>query len=117
LFDDARHLARLVKQFGTTLPHVFMRLKDEATFVQAELVHERIADIAIDLYAASCVMSRLDSLLGANGAKPADPYADIPSGKYFLKLAFRRIAQNFAGLEDNDDPALLAAAKSVLGKF
>jgi alkylation response protein AidB-like acyl-CoA dehydrogenase len=117
LFDDARHLARLVKQFGTTLPHVFMRLKDEATFVQAELVHERIADIAIDLYAASCVMSRLDSLLGANGAKPADPYADIPSGKYFLKLAFRRIAQNFAGLEDNDDTALLAAAKSVLGKF
>ncbi len=117
LFDDARHLARLVKQFGTTLPHVFMRLKDEATFVQAELVHERIADIAIDLYAASCVMSRLDSLLGANGAKPADPYADIPSGKYFLKLAFRRIAQNFAGLEDNDDPALLAAAKSVLAKF
>lgn len=117
LFDDARHLARLVKQFGTTLPHVFLRLKDEATFVQAQLVHERIADVAIDLYAASCVLSRLDHLLGANGARPADPYADVPAGRYFLKLAFRRIAQNFAGLEDNDDPALLAAAKSVLGKF
>lgn len=117
LFDDARQLARVVKQFGTTLPHVFMRLKDEATFVQAQLVHERIADIAIDLYAASCVLSRLDHLLGANGAKPADPYADVAAGKYFLKLAFRRIAQNFAALEDNDDPALLAAAKSVLAKF
>ena len=117
LFDDARHLARLVKQFGTTLPHVFMRLKDEATFVQAQLVHERIADIAIDLYAASCTLSRLDYLLGSNGTKPADPHTDVPAGKYFLKLAFRRIAQNFAGLEDNDDPALLAAAKSVLAKF
>jgi acyl-CoA dehydrogenase family protein 9 len=121
LFDDARHLARLVKQFGTTLPHVFLRLKDEATFVQAQLVHERIADIAIDLYAASCTLSRLDYLLGkprANGAaKPADPTADVAAGRYFLKLAFRRIAHNFAALEENDDPALLAAAKSTLAKF
>jgi acyl-CoA dehydrogenase family protein 9 len=121
LFDDARQLARLVRQFGTTLPHVFLRLKDEATFVQAQLVHERIADIAIDLYAASCTLSRLDHLLGrpgANGsAPPADPYADVAAGRYFLKLAFRRIAHNFAALEENDDPALLAAAKSMLGKF
>jgi alkylation response protein AidB-like acyl-CoA dehydrogenase len=121
LFDDARHLARLVKQFGTTLPHVFLRLKDEATFVQAQLVHERIADIAIDLYAASCTLSRLDHLLGkpgANGAaKPSDPTADASAGRYFLQLAFRRIEQNFAALEDNDDPALLAAAKSTLAKF
>src|SRR5262249_47451619 len=64
LFESARVLAKLTKQFGTTLPHVFLRLKDEATFVQAQLVHERIADIAIDLYASACVLSRLDHLMG-----------------------------------------------------
>jgi hypothetical protein len=87
-------------------------------------VHERIADIAIDLYAATCVLSRLDHLMekpAANGktAKKPDPYADVPAGRYFLKLAFRRIRQNFAfaALDDNDDPAVLDAAKSMLGKF
>ena len=67
LFDAARTLAALTKRFGTTLPHVFLRLKDEATFAQAELVHERIADIAIDLYVSGCVLSRLDALLGKRG--------------------------------------------------
>jgi alkylation response protein AidB-like acyl-CoA dehydrogenase len=121
LFDDARTLARLVKQFGTTLPHVFLRLKDEQTFVQAQLVHERIADIAIDLYAASCVLSRLDTLLGKPGsnghAGPPDPYADVTSARYFLTLAYRRIAERFAAIEDNDDTECLAAARSILGKF
>ena len=42
--------------------------------------------------------------------------ADVAAGQYFLKLAFRRIAQNFAALESNDDPALLAAARATLGK-
>jgi acyl-CoA dehydrogenase family member 9 len=120
LFDDSRTLAALVKKFGTTLPHVFLRLKDEAVFVQAQLVHERIADIAIDLYAATCVLSRLDHLLGkpgTNGQPSADPTADPAAGRYFRMVAFRRIEANFAALESNDDAACLAAAKATLAKF
>ena len=121
LQDDAYTLARLVREFGLKLPKVFMGLKDEARFVQAQLVHERIADIAIDLYISSCVLARLDYLLtksaGNGRATPADPYADIPSGRYFLKLAFRRIRDRFAGLDDNDDAALLESARSMIGKF
>jgi acyl-CoA dehydrogenase family protein 9 len=121
LRDDAYTLGRLVREFGLKLPHVFMRLKDEATFAQAELVHERIADIAIDLYVSACVLARLDHLLtisAANG-KPAadDPTADVSSGRYFLTLAFRRIRERFAALDDNDDAALLASARSMIGKF
>src|SRR5262249_24859591 len=121
LRDDAYTLARLVREFGLKLPKVFMALKDEARFVQAQLVHERIADIAIDLYVSSCVLARLDSLLAkpaANGKSvAADPSADIASGRYFLKLAFRRIRDRFAGLDDNDDAALLESAKSMIAKF
>ena len=116
---DARTLATLVKEFGLKLPHVFLRLKDEAAFAQAELVHERIADVAIDLYVSGCVLARLDYLLttaGGNG-RPADPYADPAAGRYFLELAFRRIRERFAALEDNDDPGLLVAANAVLAKF
>lgn len=105
LAGEARALAGSVKRFGTTLPRVFLRLADEATFVQAQLVHERIADIAIDLYVAACVLSRLD----AEGA--ADP-----AGRYFLALAFRRVEERFAALDSNDDAACLAAATAALGK-
>ena len=118
---DAYTLARLVREFGLKLPHVFMALKDEATFAQAELVHERIADIAIDLYVSACVLARLDHMLASKGAngKPtaADPYADPQAGRYFLTLAFRRVRANFTALDDNDDAATLASAKGMIAKF
>lgn len=122
LRDEAHTLGSLIREFGLKLPHVFMSLKDEAKFVQAQLVHERIADIAIDLYVSSCVLSRLDHLLSkpaGNGqaAGKADPYADASAGRYFLKLAYRRIRERFAALDDNDDGACLDAAKSMIAKF
>jgi acyl-CoA dehydrogenase family protein 9 len=119
LQDDAHTLGKLVREFGLKLPHVFLGLKDETKFVQAQLVHERLADIAIDLYVSSCVLSRLDHLLsktGTNG-QPVDPYADVSAGQYFLKLAFRRIRERFAALDDNDDASCLEAAKVALGKW
>ncbi len=120
LQDDAHTLGKLVRDFGLKLPHVFMALKDEANFVVAQLIHERIADIAIDLYVSSCVLARLDHMLAKpshNGKADADPFADIAAGKYFLKLAFRRIRERFTTLDDNDDTACLASAKSMIGKI
>ncbi len=119
LKDDAHTLAKLIREFGLKLPHVFVGLKDEARFVQAQMQHERIADVAIDLYVATCVLSRLDHLLahaGGNG-KPADPFADVAAGRYFLKLAFARVRDRFAGLDANDDAACVDAAKGMLGKL
>ena len=121
LHDDALKLAKLVREFGLKLPHVFLAAKTEENFAQAELVHERIADIAIDLYVSACVLARLDHLLTAKSSngKPtaADPYADPVGGKYFLTLAFRRFRERFAALDDNDDTALLEGAKSTIAKF
>jgi alkylation response protein AidB-like acyl-CoA dehydrogenase len=121
LRDDAHTLAKMVREFGLKLPHVFMAAKNEETFAQAELVHERIADIAIDLYVSACVLARLDHLLveKTRNGKPtaADPYADPVAGKYFLKLAFRRIRERFAALDDNDDTNLLESARAMIAKF
>ena len=105
LRDDAHQLEHAVDRFGWTLPRVFLRLKDEATFVQAQLVHERIADIAIDLYVSACVLSRLDA------HDPRDA-----AGRYFLALAARRIDERFAALDTNDDAACLAAATAALAR-
>ena len=62
LKDDAATLGKLVREFGLKLPKVFMALKNEETFVQAQQVHERLADICIDLYVSACVLARLEPL-------------------------------------------------------
>lgn len=121
LREDGYTLARLTREFGLKLPHVFMAAKTEENFAQAELVHERIADIAIDLYVSACVLARLDHLLAGKGANgevvPADPYADPAAGRHFLKLAFRRIRERFAALDDNDDASLLESARATIAQF
>ena len=85
--------------------------------MQAQLVHERLADIAIDLYAAACVLSRLDSQLTRNGKPTTDPHADPMFGKAFLKYAYRRVKNNFDALDDNDDTTVLTAAAVTMAKW
>jgi alkylation response protein AidB-like acyl-CoA dehydrogenase len=119
LQPDARRLARQVKRLGTALPGVFLRAGSETKFIQSQLVHERLADIAIDLYVSSCVLSRLDQMIqkGAGESRPADFTGEIEAGKYFLSLANRRIDERFAGLTDNDDGATVRAADATLARW
>jgi acyl-CoA dehydrogenase family member 9 len=110
LDDEASALAKHVKKFGLELPHVFLRLKDETRFVQAQLIHERIADIAIDLYISACTLSWLDHLY----AQSNPDTTLITAGKYFLKIANRRMNANFAALTDHDDDLCVKTADAVL---
>jgi hypothetical protein len=79
-----------------------------------QLVQERIANAAMDLFASTCVLSRIDGeiqLTGRNGnaASPDHSAADL-----FLRQSFRRVRGFLADLTDNDDKAVIAAAKSCL---
>src|SRR5438045_707870 len=76
---------------------------------------KRLGDVAIDLYAAACTLARLDHLLTASNGDARPSAAEVTAGKYFLRLADRRIAKNFEALKDNDDPLTTAAADAALG--
>jgi alkylation response protein AidB-like acyl-CoA dehydrogenase len=115
LRTEARILARNVKRLGLALPWVFLRAGSEERFVQSEYVHERLADIAIDLYASASALARLDHLLTSGNGDARQLKAEVTAGKYFLRLADRRIARNFAALSDNDDAMTTAAADAALG--
>ena len=119
LSPAARRLARQIKRLGTALPGVFLRAGSEASFIQAQLVHERLADIAIDLYVSSCVLSRLDMMLqrGAGESRPEDFAGEVEAGKCFLALANRRINDRFATLNDNDDAPTIRAADAALARW
>jgi hypothetical protein len=114
LAAPARAVAKHVKQLGLALPWVFLRAGTEERFVQSQYVHERIADIAIDLYASACVLSRLDHLLAQGNGDARKAKADAAAGRLFLKIADRRIRTNFAALKDNDDPDTTATADAAL---
>jgi len=119
LGDLASGLARRVKRFGLDLPWVFKKCATEERFIQAQYLHERMADIAIDLYAASCALSRLDHLVatGSSNGGAKDHVANVAAGKDFMRIAFRRMDQNFAALFDNDDSDTTAAANAALARW
>ena len=83
------------------------------------MVHERLADIAIDLYVSSCVISKLDYMLqkGPGETRALDFAGEVEAGKLFLSMADRRINDRFAGLTDNDDAATVKAADAALARW
>jgi len=110
----AARLAKQVKRFGLNLPWVFKMCKTEERFIQAQYLHERMADIAIDLYVSSCALSRLDNLLLGGGS--SEHAADVEAGKHFLRIADRRISQNIKALYDNDDDATTVTATAAMSR-
>src|SRR5262249_11330628 len=94
--------------------------KDEETRIARQVfkrqyLEERLADAACDLYACACTLSRLDYLLSGNGDLETFT-RDIVAGRYFLRLADRRIRHNLAALWDNDDDWTTMTADAALGK-
>jgi alkylation response protein AidB-like acyl-CoA dehydrogenase len=115
----AGRLGRQIKRLGTALPGVFLRAGSEEKFITSQLVQERLADIAIDLYVSSCTLSRLDHLIqkGPGEGRAEDHRGEVEAGKYFLSLASRRIEDRFAALTHNDDAETLRAADAALGRW
>jgi alkylation response protein AidB-like acyl-CoA dehydrogenase len=112
LQEEARHLSRRVRDFGIAVVDL-LRVHREK-ILERQYPQERIADAACDLYASSCTLSRLDLLL-ANSYPDRDP--EVVAGRYFLRLADRRIRQNLMALTDNDDSATTMAANVFLEAY
>ena len=83
-------------------------------FVQAEYLHERVADAACELYASSCTLARLDRLLTAGNGNADELRRDVQAGRYFLTISDRRIRACLAALSDNDDTETTRTADAAL---
>jgi alkylation response protein AidB-like acyl-CoA dehydrogenase len=113
---EARALSRRVRDFGIAVQQVLRQYREAV--LERQYVQERLADAACDLYASSCTLSRLDQLLGhGNNGNAAELEQQSAAGRYFLRLADRRIHQNLAALWDNDDADTTQTADTVLEQF
>lgn len=112
--EHARQLGRLIWKFNFAVNRALIAYREP--ILDMQLIQERIAGAAMELFASTCVLSRWDSELqsaGRNGdsTSPKSDVADL-----FLRRSFRKIRRFLAGLTDNEDTAILATANSVLGK-
>ncbi len=115
LQTEARKLGQRVRDFGLAV--VDMLRKYREAILERQYVQERIADAACDLYASSCTLSRLDSLIAGGNHQPLEDHADLIAGRYSLSLADRRIRHNLAALHENDDEETTRTANAVLRQF
>lgn len=94
----ARELARLVRRFSLQVERELIRHRE--AILDRQLVQERIAEIAMELYASSCVLSRLDAELPASKNAAESP---CKPAELFLSQSARRVRQLLRQCSDNDD--------------
>ena len=114
LRGHARQLGHLIRRFNFAVNRALITYREP--ILDMQLVQERIANAAMDLFASTCVLSRQDSevqFARRNGDAAA---ADHAAADLFLRQSFRRIGGFLAGLTDNDDKSVLATANSCLAK-
>jgi alkylation response protein AidB-like acyl-CoA dehydrogenase len=114
LRSQASQLSRLIWRFNFAVNKSLIAYREP--ILDMQLVQERIAWSAMELFASTCVLSRWDAELQAarsNGssAPPNEKAADL-----FLRQSFRHIRGLLEELNHNDDRAVLATAKAALAE-
>jgi hypothetical protein len=109
----AGQLARLVWRFNFAVDKALITYREPV--MEMQLIQERIAVAAMELFATTCVLSRWDSELNAvakNGEHEPDHFA----ADLFVRRSLRKIREALRDLGDNDDRALMKTADAILAK-
>jgi alkylation response protein AidB-like acyl-CoA dehydrogenase len=108
----ASEMGRLIWKFNVAVNKSLIRYREP--ILDMQLVQERIAGAAMDLFASAATLSRWDSEIQAGQRNGGSPTQKNTAAELFLRQSFRRIRGFLAGLGDNDDKFILAAAESAL---
>src|SRR5438445_788523 len=105
-------LGRLIWRFNLAVNRSLIVYREP--ILDMQLVQERIAGAAMDLFASTAVLSRWDSEIQFGQGNGEAPNQKNTVAELFLRQSFRRIGNYLAGLNDNDDKFILKAADSAL---
>jgi acyl-CoA dehydrogenase family protein 9 len=108
----ANQLARLIWRFNVTVNRALIVYREP--ILDMQLVQERIAGAAMDLFAATCTLSRWDAEIQWARRNGNSPTVQHQAADLFLRQSFRRIRRLLAGVNDKDDKAILATADAAL---
>jgi hypothetical protein len=110
----AGQLGRMIWRFNFAVNRALIQYREPVLDMQ--LVQERIAGVAIETFASACVLSRLDSELQSVGRNGESSGGNRKAAELFLRQSIRRMRRFLAGLNDNEDRAVLDTADTVLGR-
>jgi len=106
-------LGRLIWRFNFSVNKSLLLYRER--ILDMQLVQERIAGAAMDLFASTAVLSRWDSEIQSAQVNGETPNKKNTAAELFLRQSFRRIRNYLDGLNDNDDKFILKTADSALG--
>jgi acyl-CoA dehydrogenase family protein 9 len=109
LHAEGHRLGRLIQRFDSELQGAMFRHRE--AILEREYVQERIAIAAVELFAMSAVLSRLDAELPRATRDLATAH---PPAALLLRTAARRLDRALDALHHNDDDAVTAAANWAL---
>lgn len=109
LEPHAQRLGAMVRALGGAVQRMLMKHKEE--ILERQYVHERIAEVAMEIFASACVLGRMDAELPpTNGVATSDQSA----AELFLALSRRRVRQQLESLNGNEDALLTQVADQML---
>ena len=106
------NLSRQIAQFARKCQFALIQHREDV--VNQQYVLERLGDTAMELFMASCVYSRLMSILAHPNHDGVHANRDLQSGILYMTSAHRRNARRLAELSDNDDAEQTRTAEAFL---
>lgn len=113
----AKVLGAQIGQFSRVCQRALIRYRED--IIDRQHVQARISDTATELFLASCVYSRLNSLVSnCNGSAFEDPVfqKEFQTGLLYMKSSGRRNTARFRELKENEDGDVTKVANLWLNK-
>lgn len=108
LRSHAAGLGRLIRTLQLRSAAALMRHREG--ILDRQLLQERLARAAIEIFASACVLSRLDRELCAPAHRDPDPAAQRGAAELFLRQSAHRARRWLEEVRNNDDAAVGRAA-------
>ena len=107
-----RQLAKQISAFSWQCKTALA--KNREGIINKQFIQARLGDIATELFTASCVYSRLNSLMTNGTIEEPVKMKEFRTGTLYLRMAKRRNRQRFDDLKGNFDEEMVATAKDWL---
>jgi acyl-CoA dehydrogenase family member 9 len=114
LAEQGETLAKLTHLFARKVSQVLRKYRED--IIDMQLIHERIAWSAVDLYVSAAVIAKMQSMLEtSNGHGPSPIQQELLIGKSFCRHAAQRITSRLRGSFAKRDAEILKLADDLLG--
>ncbi len=110
LEDEADMLEQVVHQLALAVEKAL--IEHGKGIIEKQMIQERMANAAIDIYLATAVLSRVTSVIERKGLDAAAE--DLDNARIFIPMAMRRARRQVRGIERNQDDRLEALAERAL---